>query len=62
MKLLSTIAALIGLLVLIFAFIARLFMGSKFPIFGDAVSAQNLLLLSTTAFVIAIYLRLHGRD
>ena len=62
MKLLSTIAGIVGLILLVVAVIGRIMGSSAFGILGMNIAYGNVLLLANTAFVLAIFLRLHGKD
>ena len=62
MKLLSTIAGIVGVILLVVAVIGRIMGSWAFAIFGTNIAYGNVLLLANTAFVLALFLRFHGKD
>jgi hypothetical protein len=61
-KLLSTIAGIVGVILLVVAVLGRIMGSWSFGIIGTNIAYGNVLLLANTAFVLAIFLRLHGKD
>ncbi len=61
-KLLSTIAGIIGLILLFLSLMGRVIGLSFLALLGTEICFGNVLLLANTAFVLAIFLRLHKKD